>query len=410
MRQIGLFKGVMISLVLVVLLFVHSPLLSIDFFALKDSIINNSWKKIGFVYVQPAVMVQNAGYSSNIFSYNDIVRPDYRADLGFNVTLSAFLGKRFIISIEENPFYTFYAENKDQEYFNNILRGNIHTWFGRFNLTYSYSYENVKRQPSSEFGADVISNVTGHSIALDYGRHDILFVTMFYNDRSVRFSEKNYFGDIDLSQRLDRNESVWGGQLNKVIFTRTIIYLKGERYRFRYNFEDIKDGTGTRLSIGIKFPEIGPVEGDFSVGMNYFVPGDTAASKYNRIIGRGKVSVRPVRSLRLRVGYVLDNTYSFWSESAYFVEEGYNGAIDYYIGKRLRAGLEYNTGTNTYYFVNGDPAGRIDSSSTRSITLGYRLSGKFGIGLYYSRFSLSTDVIEFSRSYNFIGGYFTHDF
>ncbi len=399
-----------IILLVLFCIFLTDQIVSIDFFKLKEMIIKNSWKKVGFIFIKPTFLLKDAGYSSNIYTYDKIEEPDYKANIGFNIDLSMFIGRRFILKVEETPYYTFYSEHKDFEYFNNGIKTTLFSWLGKFNFSYSYSYQDLKRQPTSEFGTDVVSKVRTNSVTVDYGSFDSFYLTLFYDDSIIKFEDDKYYEEFNLVENLNRNESSWGGQLNKVIFTRTILYLKGERYKYRYNFKDVKDGKGSRFSLGIKFPEVGPLEGDFSIGINYFNPADEFAVNFNKLFGVGKVSIRPVKRMRFKFGYLIDSFYSFWNESAYYYEKRYTVGIDYYIGKKLKAGYEYSSGNNKYYFLSGEPAGRTDSSETTKINIGYRLSGQMGIGIYYSSFSLSTDVIDFNRSYNFIGGYFTHDF
>src|SRR4030042_6643097 len=93
-----------------------------DFFQVRENIIENSRFRLGFFYVTPLLSLENVGYSTNIYRYNDIAEPDWTADLGVDLRLAALLGKRFILVLKDNPYYSFYLENKSEEAWNNKLQ------------------------------------------------------------------------------------------------------------------------------------------------------------------------------------------------------------------------------------------------------------------------------------------------
>lgn len=392
------------------LFFSQFTLFSKDFFTLKKSIINNAWKKIGFIYIKPALILENMGYTSNIFSYEDLAEPDWQVDAGVDISFSSILGKRFIIVVKEAPSYSFYLNNKEQENFNNILNAEIYTYFGRFNLNYRYSEQTYKTRPTSEFGPRIIVYNRNNSVAVDYGRYDNLFINLYLEENINRHRDKNYIGEFDLSGSMDRRIVSAGIKINKAVFTRTLLVLNGEYYNYKFDYEQARDGWGGKASIGILFPEISSIKGDLKFGINYFRPDNPFAEEYSKPFGSGNVSIKLLRRFRFRINYLIDNFYSFWREDLYFDQRSFTAGVEYYFNKKIKAGYSFHSGVLIYRYLSGDYEGRKDNFESSVFKFGYRISGNMEIGIKYTKYFSDSNVSDFKRNYNFIGGYLSHDF
>ena len=53
--------------------------------------------------------------------------------------VSSILGRRFVVTVDEHPFYSFYADNVDQRAWSNRLRAAVYSYIGSLNLEYSYN-------------------------------------------------------------------------------------------------------------------------------------------------------------------------------------------------------------------------------------------------------------------------------
>ncbi len=146
------------------------------------------------------------------------------------------------------------------------------------------------------------------------------------------------------------------------------------------------------------------------MGVKYFKPEDPDAVKYSKPNGSGDVSVRVTRKFRLNLGYTLDNQYSVYQPDQYFDAKKYQIGLDYYLGKNIKAGYSFSAGETTYRMITGEKTGRSDKTEQSDLRVGIRLSGNKEFGIQYTRYTGRSTVYEFTRSYNFIGGYFNHEF
>lgn len=381
-----------------------------DFFNLKKNIVNNSWRRIGFVYVQPSLLLKEVGYSSNIYYYGDNVQPDWTADIGTELRLSSILGKRFIFRITETPYYSFYLHNKSEENFNNRFRGEAFSHFGNININYSYSFGRYKSRPTSEFGARTNIKNRVNDISVEFGDQRSLFAGLYYSNGKITYEDRNYLDNYDLPGSMDKIDNVFGGFLNIPIFTKTRLLLKFEYFEYAFINESIRDGIGDRAYLEIKFPEISIIRGSFTIGLKYFKPGAQGAEEYIKPVGSGKISLRFLRKLKFNFGYAIDNQYSFWELDAYYDHISFNIGADFYATRNLRIGYNYSSEKNRYRKISGDAIGRNDNITTSEGTIVLRVSSNTGIGIKYTFFSSGSSIPGFNRNYSFIGGYLTHEF
>ena len=133
--------GLIIILLISTILGFFSSVYADDFFTLRKKIEDSSWRKIGFVYIKPSLIIQDVGYSSNIYSFEESAKPDWTADLGVEFIFSSIISRRIIFRIKETPYYSFYLHNKKEENFNNIFNGEMFTYLGKININYFGVFE-----------------------------------------------------------------------------------------------------------------------------------------------------------------------------------------------------------------------------------------------------------------------------
>ncbi len=231
-----------------------------DFFKIKKQIVEGAWKKAAFFYITSTITLNDLGYTSNIYSYQELEEPDWTADLGLNLKVSSILGNRFILTITEDPYYSFYAENKDQRAFNNRLKAALYTYLGRINLKYQFSDDYIRARPTSEFGANVRTRTNEHLLSLDYGRYENFFINFYLKQRKIEYDDEHYLGNYNLKHFLNQKELRAGVNLNKIIFTKTRLFLNYEYFEHTFDYEIIRNGIGGQLSLGMEFPEISSIK------------------------------------------------------------------------------------------------------------------------------------------------------
>ncbi len=397
-------------LILSTVLGLFSPFFAKDFFKVKESIEESSWRKIGFIYIKPSLMIRDVGYSSNIYSYEKSKNPDWTADLGASFIFSSILGNRFIIRVTDTPYYSFYLHNKKQENFNNRLKADLITYFGNINIHYSYSGGRFKTRPTSEFGAKTVIRNLSHNISLDLGRQNSLFFTIYLKNNRILFEDINYLDDYDLSGTMDRIANTIGGAVNIPIFTRTHISFHFDYFDNNFLNNSLRNGFGRKAYTQIEFPEIGIIKGRFSIGMKYFNPSEKDAEEYLKPVGSGNVSIRLFRKLNLLLGYTIDNHYSFSQSDAYFDTRSFSIGTNFYLTRFLRIGYRFSNINNKYRLISDESLVRSDSWVSSDATVVFRIKRNLGFGIKYTNFSGRSTNLDFVRNYSFIGGYITHEF
>jgi hypothetical protein len=380
-----------------------------DFFKVKERIIRDAWVKKFSLYISPTLSLTNLGYTSNIYSYHNIEEPDWTADIGINLGAAAILKNRFILMINEFPYYSFYVKNKNEEAFNNRFQFDFYTHLGRFNLNYRLKLNHIRERPNSEFGVRTRLKENNQALSIDYGRHDRFFITLYAARNQREYTDDRYLREYDLS-RLDREDTLLGISLDKRIFSRTHVSLNYEYYAYRFLQVSENDGSGGKLSLGIDLPEISRITGSLRFGWNSFIPKNPDYSDFLKPFGTGSLTIRFLKRFKFHFDYLLDNFFSFWSANHYFDERSAAAGVEFYFSGRIKVGYEYRAGNLTFKSLINGSKSRTDDFYSYSLSLGLRIFKKIGIALAYTLYRSDSTQQDFSRSYHFIGGKIIHEF
>lgn len=380
-----------------------------DFFRVKERIIREAWIKAFSLYISPNLSITDLGYTSNIYSYQDREEPDWTADVGINLGAAAILKDRFILTVDEFPYYSFYLKNKNEEAFNNLFQFAVYTHLGRFNLEYRLNLNDIQQRPNSEFGIKTRYRERKHALSIDYGKHDHFFINLYAERNQREYADEQYLQDYDLSH-LDREDTQLGITLNKRIFSRTVLRLNYEYYIYRFLQSSQNDGIGGKLSLGINFPEIGRIKGSLRFGWKSFFPENPDFKDYLKPFGSGTLSIRMLKRFKFHFNYLLDNFFSFWNVNQYFDERSFGAAVEFYFNSRIKVGYHYRRGNLSFKNLLDGSVSRTDDFYRSSVSLGLRIFKKMGIVLDYTIYHADSTQPGFKRRYHFIGGKITHEF
>lgn len=399
-----------IIVVLVILVSAWSFLEADDFFKVKERILENYRWRFASLYITPALTLENMGYSSNIYMYEKQAEPDWTADIGIEIKLAKILAKRFIFIVNERPYYSFFAKNRDERAFNNLFRFNLHTYLGSFNLAYILEWDDIRTRPNSEFGTRIRHRNRNDTLSLDIGRHDALYINLYSGWRQLDYENDNNLPDYNVEGNLNRDEWKIGLKVNRMIFSRTLFFVNYEYFDYRFSSSSRRDGTGNLVSLGLIFPEDGRITGNLRLGYKFYQPRNPEFQDYSAPFGSGEVSVTLFRALRLRFNYLVDNFFTFYQPSQYFQERSLDTTVEYYLNRNLKIGYRYFYGILAYKNLIDGLEMRRDNVERWSVILGVKIFKTIGIGLEYANYRADSDQVDFVRSYHFIGGYITHEF
>ena len=143
-------KKICILLLATLFSFIISPFLySDDFFAVKSKVISESQFKLGFLYFAPLLLLENVGYTSNIYTYDDRENPDWTGDLGLGLRASAIVANRLILQAEDLPIYSYYLNNKNLRAWSNRFAAAAYSYIGPLNLKAGYRAQRSAPAPAT---------------------------------------------------------------------------------------------------------------------------------------------------------------------------------------------------------------------------------------------------------------------
>lgn len=309
-----------------------------DFFKIKTKIINDSRLKLGFAYLTPLLMLDNVGYTSSIYTYQEEEYPDWTADIGVGLRASAIMANRFILQVEDLPHYSFYLENKEYRTWSNQFETRAYSYVGPFNLKAGFRQHDLTQRPRLEFSRPYHYRDSEWSGEVDIGRRSSLFVTAYAAFNKMEYDDDPYLGNFNLAERLNHREDTFGFRLNKPIFTSTIVYANYERtdYKFAKSLE--RDTQAQQIALGVQFPEIGALQGSVQIGIRRFEPSNPMYQDTQRANGRGDVRLALAERIRLNAFYEIATRFSYYSSDVFYDDNSFGGGTEVYLTRFLKAG------------------------------------------------------------------------
>jgi hypothetical protein len=381
-----------------------------DFFLVKKGLIEDSLFRLGIFYITPQLTLENMGYTSNIFQYDTNPEPDWTADIGVSVRIATLLGNRFIFAVTEHPYYSFYAENKQEQAWNNEFQFAVYSYLGPFNLKFTLDRNNLRQRPSSEFGIRVRYLTEMEKLTVDLGNQKTFYINLYGENSRLKYKESEYLDDYDLTQLMDQTQYSFGIGFNKVIFSRTVFYLNFEYFIYQFLNYPERNGEGETVSLGFNFPKIGIITGSFQLGYKFYNPENPLFLDYSTPYGTGNLRIVLLKRFRLSFQYLVDNYFSFYQPEYYFNNQSFTGGIEFYLSRTLKLGYKLNTALLSYKNLVDRVTTRKDRIQHSRFFVGIKVFKKMGIGFEYAIYKVKSDDLEFARSYDFFGGYIIYDF
>jgi hypothetical protein len=381
-----------------------------DFFAVKDEIIEDSRFKLGFVYFTPLLLLENVGYTSSIYTYETKDYPDWTGDIGLGLRGSAIMANRLILQAEDLPVYSFYLENKNLRSWSNRFGAAAYSYAGPLNLKAGFRRNSLNRRPNLEFSRPYHFTDSAWSGAMDIGRHSDLFLTLYANFNELAYDENPYLESYNLADSLNHRENVFGLKLNKRVFTSTILYANYELSDYRFAVRSERDARAQTMAVGVEFPAIGVLRGNFQVGLKRFEPENPLFKNVQRPNGRGDVYLTLMERLRLSGFYELNTLFSYGASDLFYDSQMFGGAIEVYLTRFLKGGTSYQDGRMKYRSFLDLELQRSDRIRNQRYYLAIPFLGNTSIGFAYNVYRLTSDVLGLDYTRNFWGGFISYEF
>jgi hypothetical protein len=397
-------------LVILSTIFMTDHLRSDDFFAVKDRIIEENRFKLGFLYFTPLLMLENAGYTSSVYTYEAQEVPDWTGDIGLGLRTSAVLANRLILQAEGLPHYSYYLENKNLRSWSNRFEATAYSYIGPLNLKAGYARSDQNQRPQLEFSRPfhyISHEWLGET---DIGRHSSFFFTIYARFRKLAYDENPYMAVSNLAESLDQRENVFGFRLNRRVFTSTFVYANYEMNDYIFAARTERDAHAQTLTIGVDFPEIGILQGSLQVGMKQFDPANPLYKPMRRPSGRGDIRLTLMERLRLSLFYELQTYFSYGASDLFYDNQSYGGGAEVYLTNFLKGGASYREGRLKYFSFFDLELQRSDRLRQQRYYLAIPFLGNTSLGVAYNIYRLTSDVLVFDTTRKFWGGFISYEF
>ncbi len=390
--------------------FVSSSLRSDDFFKVKDKIIGESRFKLGFFYLTPLIFLENVGYTSSIYTYEEKDYPDWSGDFGLGLRASAIAANRLILQAESVPYYSFYLENKNLRSWSNRFTAAAYSHAGPFDFKAGFKYNDQSQRPQLEFSRPYHFSISEWSGQVEFGRRSGLFLTSYATFSDLAYDEAPYLEHYNLAEQLNCEENTFGFKLNKTVFTSTIIYANYERTAYHFQINSGRDTRTQKVALGIELPEIGSLQGGFQIGIRRFEPGNPFFRDVQRPSGRGDLRLTLAKRLHLNAFYELDTLFSYSASDSFYDNNMFGGGAEVYLTRFLKCGASYQDGRMKYHSFLDLELRRNDRIRNQRYYLAIPFFANTSLGFSYNVYRLTSDALGLDYTRNFWGGFVSHEF
>ncbi len=381
-----------------------------DFFLVKEQVLDESRFKLGFLYCTPLFLLQDVGYTSNVYTYTNEESPDWTGDIGIGLRASAVVANRLILQAEDLPYYSFYLKNENLRTWSNSFAAKAYSYVNLFNLQAGFRRDDLNQRPNLEFSRPYKYASTQGNAAVDYGRHDNLFVTFFAETARMEYDTDPLSGGTSLAESLNHTRNTYGLRLSKRVFTNTIVFAEYERGNYAFSFRKERDAASSRFAAGVEFPRIGVLQGKFQLGLKRFAPDNPLFRQVDRASGRGELNLTLGDRVKLHGSYELDTLFSFGASDLFYDNSRFGFGADVYLTRFLKAGGTYSDGRLKYRSFVDLRLQRTDHIRQQEYHLAFPFVSKTAIGLSYNIYRLTSDVLNLDYTRSYWGGFLSYEF
>lgn len=369
-----------------------------------------AWR-IGPVRLQPAILIKDAGYDSNIYYHPEAVS-DFWLTAGPAANMYFMVKRRLIVHLFESPQYVFFLKTKRERTWNNYLNGDISLSFNRVLFTFGGSYNNARERWNYEIDIRPRRKEKGAFFSLLFQKSS----RVSFEGR-VRRLDYNYesieYNGVNIGERLTHREDYLSGRIYYGLNPRIRYFIEGELGRFDFkNPGSAGDSRSQSLYSGFEFSPTGRIRGQIRIGYKKFDALTPDLPDFKGLVGESSVSLIFGKLLTVRGSYRRDVNFSVWSRSAYFVEQSWaTGPSVYLFRRKIRVDYTYSRARNDYpvpEYPGADP--RRDDYTLNSVAIYYRISKTAGLGLSAGSWTRKVNVFNWDASRKFIGLNLTYDF
>ncbi|HOJ26113.1 MAG TPA: outer membrane beta-barrel protein [Candidatus Saccharicenans sp.] len=369
-----------------------------------------AWR-FGPLKLQPAILIKDAGYDSNIYYQPDAVS-DYWLTAGPAFDAYLVARRRLIVHVFESPQYVFFFKTKRERTWNNYLNGDVSLSFNRFLLTVGGSLNNARERWSTELDIRPRRKEKSGFVSLLYQKSYRL--SFEFTARTVDYTyESLEYDSVNINERLSHYEDYLSGRIYYRLNPRIQFFIEGQKGS--YDFKDPLnrgDSSSQTIYSGFQFSPTGRIHGQIRLGYKSFETLEAELPDYQGLVGDTTVSWQIMRPVVLRGSYRRDINFSVWSYSPYYIGTTWSAGPSFYIfRKKFRLDYTFSQTRNKYPLGEApDSPPRLDRYTLNSVAVYYRIGKTAGIGVTAGSWRREVNVLNWDADRKFIGLNLTYDF
>jgi hypothetical protein len=370
----------------------------------------------GSFYIQPQLVISNAGVDSNIFySPTDPVK-DFTLTIGPAATIYLPIHRKFVLSVYGSPQYVWYSKTEQERTWNYYFNGAAQLSLKNVFLSLEGLYSDARERWNTEI------DIRPRRKQMGYGGSALVKLawktsaSLAY--RTVRYDyESAVYGDgWDVREKLNRREDYATLSFYHQASTQRRFFTDLEYGEYRFDFASqaaISDSRSGAAYAGFEFSPLGRrIRGRVRLGYKKFDVLGSGAADYKGLVGDSKISVRLARPLVIRGSYVRDVVFSLWYDNPYYLETRPGVGASAYVFRFLRFDYDYSRGRNEYPVVGGGGSDvkRFDIYSINSAGVYFRLKKSVALGFIANWWARDSNIDTEDDNRTFFGLNLTYDF
>lgn len=379
--------------------------------------------KIGPFRILPTIQFKNIGYDNNVYYQHEDNDPVSDFTITFSPEAQVYLLFRdyLILSLEENPEYVYYFEQKRERRWNNTFSPEFkYLFLDRFVISGKYLHSNRRRRASSEFDvrANEIVNSASGRIFYETARKTSFGISGF--TRKINYEDTALPGEeIYLSRDLNRREKGGNMGLYYRVFSESYFFATAgyTDYEFEHPQSSWRNSYSYQVYTGIRFPLLGKIRGILSLGYKKLIPREANRTGFSGLVGNTGLNFRLWR-FGFSLSYYRDCHFSYWTNNVFFNEDRYGAGVSYYLTRFLRVDYSLSHARANYpepmsvRMPDGSDEEilRKDNYRNHSVGLTFRVIENTGIGVTVNFWERESNHYWENRKRVFIGGYVTYEF
>jgi len=386
----------------------------------KGRELEQKWRSAAWSFgpfrIQPAILLTNAGYDTNVlYSPTEPIK-DYTLTAGPGVTVYLPIYRKLILSAYGSPQYVHYFKTKRERTWNYYFTGSAALSLKRTFLSFDVKYSDARERWNTEIDIRPRrrENGLGGSFLVQTSHRTSLAVGY----RQAKYDYENINLDIfNVRERLNRKERYIDLSAYYQATSRTKLFVDFEYGLFDFDFAAtalLKDSRSRAAHGGLEFSPTGRIRGKVRVGYKIFDILAAEGQDYKGMVADSQLSVRLVRPLVVRGSYSRDVNFSLWYNNAYYIGNTPGVGASLYFLRFVRLDYDYFFGRNRYPEAQDSGGGatikRLDDFRIHSAGLYFRIWKKTAIGFIASRWARISNLDYENDKRYFYGLNLTYDF